>query len=90
MVLSAKCEPGPLSLYVLATQITIAKNFGKKARANCLASVDGNDSRSPIGMPQKMMATLYPEDRKPSFSQRRDELFAGNAGKRRHAATVTR
>ena len=51
----------------LSDQITIAKNFGKKAVASCLANVDGNDSRSPIGMPQKMMAIFYPKDRKPSF-----------------------
>ena len=43
------------------------EEFWKKAVASRLASVDGNDSRSPIGMPQKMMATLSPKDRKPSF-----------------------
>ena len=31
-----------------------------------------------------------PEDRKPSFRQGSDKCSAGNAGKRGHAATVTR
>jgi len=71
-------------------EFAIPEDLGQKATTNGLTPVDRNNGASPIGMPQKMVAALDPDNIKPEPSQQLDDLGTTECGHRAHAMTATR
>lgn len=52
----------------VAAQVAVAKDLGEQAWTDCLAGMDWNNRSPAVGVPQKMVATLYSCYLEPSFS----------------------
>ena len=56
-------------LELLSIEITGAQDFAEQPRADSFTGVHRNNGGSTVGVPKKMMATLDPNNLKPSFLQ---------------------
>lgn len=65
-----------LFLNVFAGEFRIAKNLGEEATADGLATMDGNDGASAVGVPEEVVAPLDPNDFKTKVAKRPNELGA--------------
>jgi hypothetical protein len=87
----ARCNETSENLpQVFAGYLAVAQDLSEQAAPNGLATMDGNDRASPVGVAQKMMAPLGADDFEAQPPQRFDELRAADGRERAHAGTVTR
>jgi hypothetical protein len=73
----------------LTRDLSVAKDFRKKPRAERFALVDRNNRAAPIGMTQETMASPRADNLKAKTSQDLDNVLAGESTRGRHAEMRT-
>lgn len=79
-----------LFLQLVLRDLAISEDLGKKAAANRLAPVKGNNGAAAVGMAEKVMAASDADEIETKTTQRLDDLGTGDCGRPAHAMTATR
>lgn len=65
------------SLKVVSRDFTVPEYFCQQTRANRIASMNGNNSLTPVIMSQEMVTTSDPNDLETEFPQNAHQVLAG-------------
>ncbi len=77
-------------LNIFSGEFAISEDLGEKSSAHALATVNKNHRASSVGVTEKVVTSLDPDDFKAKAPKRLDELKAIEGGKSAHAMAATR
>ena len=75
---------------LVAADLAVAEDLGHQSRAYGLAGVRGNNRRTPVRVPEEVVATSNSHDDEPGAFQTLNELPACDDRQAGHAGTETR
>jgi len=71
-------------------EFTVPENLGEKSATDALATMNGHNRASPVGVTKEVVTSLDPDDFKAKTPKRLDELDTVEGGKSAHTMTATR
>ena len=82
--------PSDFLLNVFPADFTVAENLGEESASDGLTAMNGNHRAPTVGVTEKVVASLDPNEVKTKVTKRFDELGARECRKCAHAMTATR